>query len=64
MKKTVSNAHIDRAARYAAVMGKFGEWLICHWLLRSGFDVAIVDQVGLDVIAYARRSGRRLGHNG
>ncbi len=41
MKKFV---RIDRTSRYAAVMGKFGEWLVCHWLSRSGFEVAILDQ--------------------
>ncbi|MGH7915762.1 MAG: hypothetical protein ACREPW_14115 [Candidatus Binataceae bacterium] len=60
MQKISKLLRIDRARRYRSIMGNFGEWLVCHWLSRSGFEVAIVDQIGLDIIA-AQPHGRRLG---
>ncbi len=52
---------IVRTSRYASHMGRFSEHLVCYWLSRSGFEVAIVDQIGFDVTAYNRASGERLG---
>jgi hypothetical protein len=34
---------------------------VANWLSRSGFEVAIVDQTGIDMVAYHRGSNRRLG---
>jgi Holliday junction resolvase len=52
---------IDRGARYQKIVGNFGEYLVCHWLSRSGFEVCIVDHTGMDVIAYQPSTKLRLG---
>jgi hypothetical protein len=52
---------IDKGARYPKIIGSFGEYLVCHWLSRSGFEVGIVDHTGMDVIAHHRPTKQRLG---
>jgi len=43
------------------VIGNFGEHLICNWLSRSGFEVAVVDHTGIDIVAYYPANKQRLG---
>lgn len=52
---------IDKGSGYPKIVGNFGEYLVCHWLSRSGFEVGIVDHTGMDVIAHHRASDKRLG---
>jgi len=52
---------IERTARYQKIVGSVGEYLVCQKLSRSGFDVCLVDHTGVDVIAYHRKTKRRLG---
>jgi hypothetical protein len=52
---------IDKGSRHPHIVGRFGEYLVCNWLSRSGFEVCIVDHTGLDVIAYHPRTKQRLG---
>lgn len=52
---------IEKGTRHQKVIGAFGEWLVCNWLSRSGFGVAVVDHTGIDLIAYHHTSGQRLG---
>jgi len=52
---------IDKGSRHRHIVGRFGEYLVCNWLSRSGFEVCIVDHTGLDVIAYHPRREQRLG---
>jgi len=52
---------ITKGSRHQKIIGDFGESILCNWLSRSGFEVAIVDHTGLDIIAYDPKSGRRLG---
>ena len=52
---------IDKSSRHTRIVGHFGEYLVCNWLSRSGFEVSIVDHTGIDVIAYNRRTRQRLG---
>ena len=35
--------------------------IICNWLSRSGWEVAIVDHTGIDIVAYSPATRRRLG---
>ena len=46
---------------FRSLLGRFGEYLVCNWLSRSGFEVCIVDDTGLDLIAYHPRRDQRLG---
>ena len=52
---------IEKGSRHSKIIGEFGEAFVCNWLSRSGFEVTIVDHTGLDLIAYQRTTGRRLG---
>lgn len=52
---------IQKGTRHQKVIGDFGEHLICNWLSRSGFEVAIVDHTGIDIVAYNPANKQRLG---
>ncbi len=52
---------IIKSSRHHNIIGKFGEYLVCNWLSRSGFEVIIVDHTGIDIIAYNPNTGKRLG---
>ncbi|MGA2915859.1 MAG: hypothetical protein ABSE89_07510 [Sedimentisphaerales bacterium] len=52
---------INKSSRHQKVIGNFGESILCNWLSRSGFEVAIVDHTGVDIIAYNKRTKKRLG---
>ncbi len=52
---------IEKSSRHQHIIGKFGEYLLCNWLSRSGFEVAIVDHTGLDLVAFNPRTKQRLG---
>jgi Holliday junction resolvase-like predicted endonuclease len=52
---------IDKSSRHTKIIGHFGEYLVCNWLSRSGFEVSVVDHTGIDLIAYNPRTRQRLG---
>jgi len=52
---------IIKSSRHQKIIGKFGEYAICNWLSRSGFEVTIVDHTGIDIIAYNPLTKQRLG---
>lgn len=52
---------IEKSSRHSKIIGQFGEAFLCNWLSRSGYEVTSVDHTGLDVIAYHRKTERRLG---
>ena len=56
-----SNVEIIKGSRHQKIIGDFGENLICNWLSRSGFEVALVDHTGIDVVAYHPPTKQRLG---
>jgi hypothetical protein len=52
---------ITKSTRFAKAIGTFGENVVCNWLSRSGFEVALIDYTGIDLVAYRPRTGKRLG---
>jgi hypothetical protein len=52
---------IKKSSRHPHIVGKFGEYMLCNWLSRSGFEVAIIDHTGLDLIAFNPNTSERLG---
>src|ERR1019366_7637874 len=52
---------ISRGTRHSKIIGDFGEYLVCNWLSRSGFEVSRVDHTGIDCVAYSPSAGRRYG---
>src|SRR5688500_1635360 len=49
---------IVRGDRHSKIIGQFGELFVCNMLSRSGFDVMLVDHIGIDIIAYRVDVGR------
>lgn len=41
-----------KSERHSKIAGDFGEHLICYWLSKRGFESAIIDYTGIDIIAY------------
>jgi hypothetical protein len=52
---------IEKSSRHQKIIGSLGEHLVCNWLSRSGFEVAVVDHTGIDLIAYDPISKQRWG---
>jgi hypothetical protein len=52
---------IMKSSRFTRIIGNFGENIVCNWLSRSGFEVALVDHTGIDIVAYHRATRDRLG---
>lgn len=52
---------IKKSSRHQKIIGSMGEHLVCNWLSRSGFEVAVVDHTGIDLIAYDPKSKLRIG---
>ncbi len=52
---------IQKGSRHQKIVGNFGEYLVCNWLSRSGFEVCVVDHTGMDIIAYDPTTEQRLG---
>jgi len=59
--RAMFRASIQRTSNQRKIVGNFGEYLVCSWLSRSGFEVCIIDHSGMDIIAYNPRTGERLG---
>lgn len=60
-KHTDLDMGINKSSRHQKLIGIFGEYLICNWLSRSGFEVVLVDHTGIDIIAYIPSKNQRLG---
>ena len=54
-------AQIDKSSRHQYIIGKFGEYLLCNWLSRSGFEAAVIDHTGLGIVAFNPKTSLRLG---
>jgi hypothetical protein len=54
-------AKITKSGYFSKIIGNFGENLVCNWLSRSGFEVALIDHTGIDVLAYQRATRERFG---
>jgi hypothetical protein len=59
--RSMDSTAIVKSTRHQKIIGTFGELLICNWFSRSGFEVAILDHTGIDIIAFDPHSRRRLG---
>jgi hypothetical protein len=52
---------IKKGDNHSKIIGNFGENLVCDFLSRSGFEVALIDHTGIDIIAYNKETNKRLG---
>ncbi len=42
---------VKKSSRHAKITGNFGEALVLYWLSKYGFECALVDHTGIDIIA-------------
>jgi hypothetical protein len=47
-----------KSTRHSKIAGEFGEYLFLYWLSKSGFEIALVDHTGIDLVAYNKRNKR------
>lgn len=52
---------MDKSARHSKITGDFGESLVLYFLSKSGFEVLFVDYCGIDIIAFNKKSNKRIG---
>jgi hypothetical protein len=52
---------IVKGTRHQKIIGDCGKSIICNWLSRSGFESAIVDHTGIDIIAFNPSTRQRIG---
>lgn len=53
--------NMNKSTRHSKIIGDFGEFFVCDYLSRSGYEVLRVDHTGLDIIAYNVTTKERLG---
>jgi len=52
---------VEKGTRHTKIVGIFGEYVVCNWLSRSGYEASVIDHTGMDLIAYDPKTRRRLG---
>jgi Holliday junction resolvase-like predicted endonuclease len=52
---------ILKSSRHSKLAGSFGEALILYWLSKYGFECALVDHTGIDIIASRAGNGEVMG---
>jgi hypothetical protein len=52
---------ILKSSRHSKIAGDFGELLFLYWLSKIGFEVALIDHTGIDLIAYNPKNNKRYG---
>ena len=52
---------IEKSSRHSKIAGDFGESLFLYWLSKRGYESALVDHTGIDLIAYEKKTGKRIG---
>ncbi len=57
----IPQPEIQKSSRHSKITGDFAEAMILYWLSKHGFECAMVDHTGIDVIAARPSSKERLG---
>lgn len=52
---------IMKSTRHSKITGDFGESLVLYWLSKYGFECALVDHTGIDLIANNPDTGEVMG---
>src|SRR5450759_1235279 len=52
---------VNKSSRHSKITGNFAESLVLYWLSKYGFECALVDHTGLDVIARNRHTNELMG---
>jgi len=59
--KRKKSPDILKSSRHAKTTGDFGEILILYWLSKYGFECALIDHTGIDIIARNPSTGELMG---
>jgi hypothetical protein len=52
---------IAKSTRHSKITGDFGEKLVLYWLSKHGFECALVDHTGIDIIARNPHNDQLMG---
>jgi len=52
---------INKSSRHSKITGSFAESLILYWLSKYGFETALVDHTGIDIIARNPHNNELMG---
>lgn len=52
---------VEKSSRHSKVTGDFSENLILYWLSKYGFECALVDHTGIDIIANNPKTNEVMG---
>ncbi len=52
---------LNKSSRHQKIAGDFGESLVLYWLSKYGFECAIVDHTGIDIIARNPHTDEKMG---
>ena len=58
---TFWNLEFARSTRHSKIAGDFGEALVLYWLSKHGYECALIDHTGIDIIATDPKTGEVLG---
>jgi Holliday junction resolvase-like predicted endonuclease len=60
-KSMNTQPEISKSTRHKKIAGDFGEALVLYWLSKHGFECAMVDHTGIDIIARNPRTRDLMG---
>jgi Holliday junction resolvase-like predicted endonuclease len=52
---------MKKSSRHDKITGDFAELLVLYWLSKSGYECALVDHTGIDIIAADEKRNKRIG---
>jgi hypothetical protein len=52
---------IKKSPRHSKIAGNFGENIVLYWLSKYGFECALVDHTGIDIIARNPHTKKMMG---
>ena len=52
---------ISKSSRHSKITGNFAEYLILYWLSKYGFECALIDHTGMDIIARNPHTNELIG---
>ncbi len=52
---------VQKSSRHSKITGNFSESLVLYWLSKYGFECALVDHTGIDIIARNKKTKELMG---
>ena len=61
LEKILKKMNILKSSRHSKIAGNFGENLFLYLLSKRGYEVALIDHTGIDLLAFDKNKKRRIG---